>query len=107
MNPVTYRWECHHDRGTGKDREQCNAKGKWTKSLNAAAKAGQAHNRSHGWSDWGYAPLGWENKTVNVFMRRIGARNKDLREGCVSIIPYDKLPAYTKPEQTTPRNLVR
>jgi hypothetical protein len=49
------------------DREICSRKsGAIFKTVSDAAKAGNEHNRTHGWSGWGYAPLGWVNNTVSV-----------------------------------------
>jgi hypothetical protein len=61
-----YRWECHHDSGSGKDRECCNSKGRLT-TLESAIKGAATHNSSHRWCGWGYPPSNWVNKTVNVF----------------------------------------
>lgn len=90
-NPVQFRWECHHDRGTGQDRECCCAKGHWTTNLDSAIRKGRQHNETHTWKGWGYAPLGWKNQTVNVYARRKGARTKGLRDGDVVIVEFDKL----------------
>jgi hypothetical protein len=89
--PVKYRWECHHDVGTGQDRERCNCRGNWSISLSSVVAKAKAHNASHKWSGWGYAPMDWENRTVNIMMKRDGARSKDLREGDRVAVWYNEL----------------
>lgn len=78
-----FRWECHHDAYSGKDRECCNCKGNWS-SLKTAIANGKIHNQSHRWCGWGYPSLDWENRTVNVFRKTPTGKRK-------IVIPYDKL----------------
>jgi len=87
--PIKYRWECHHDSGHGKDRERCNCKGYWTRNLTKVVVQAIIHNWTHNWSGWGYAPMDWSNQTVNIYKRRLGAKNRDLREGNFIEIAYN------------------
>lgn len=70
-----FRWECHHDTGSGLDRECCNAKGGWS-TLETAIKNGKKHNDSHSFCGWGYPPLGWKNQTVNIYKKAKSGWNK-------------------------------
>jgi hypothetical protein len=78
-----FRWQCCHDKGTGKDRERCDCRGEWT-TKEKAVQGGKEHNEEHRWSGWGYAPMGWRNKTVNIFEK--------TSSGIIEIaVSYDKL----------------
>ena len=81
-----YRWECHHDRGSGLDREICNCKGRWV-TLAFAVKGGQEHNEFHRNLE---NRENRKNRTVNVFRK--------TPTGMYRIeVGYDELNDYGKP----------
>jgi len=77
-----FRWVCSWDNGKGgynPDREVCNCRGRFVKNLKTAVMSGMGHNDTHPWCGWGYAPLGWKNRTTYIEMKTPSGKISTLR----------------------------